>query len=436
MNPERKKVLIITYYWPPSGGIGVHRCLKFAKYLRDFGWEPIVYTAENAHYPYIDETNFAHIPENLTVLKHPIWEPYDLFKVASGRKRSSPMNNPVHVRDKRTWIDNLAIWIRGNFFIPDARMFWIKPSVKYLSKWLAANKVDAILSDGPPHTNTVIACRLSKKFGIPWLADFQDPWTQVDYYKLLKLTRWAHKRHVNMEQEVFRTAKKITIASPSWKEDLEAIGARNVDVIYWGYDEDEFSNLNLQPDTKFTITHAGLLGFDRLPDVLFKVLADMKNDIPDFANALRIQLPGMVDISVVESLKQNHLTENTWIPGAINRIEAIERTFTSQVLLLPLNKAENARGRIPGKLFEYLRSKRPILCLGPSDSDVSKILDLTNAGKSFEYSDYEGIRNFLENCYQAYLSGKNTTDTRNIEQFSVKNQTGKVAEFLNQISTQ
>ena len=176
----------------PSGGVGVHRCLKFAKYLRDFGWEPVVYTAENAHYPYFDDTNFVHIPEGITILKQPIWDSYNMFKLASGRKPSSAMNNPVHVRDKRTWVDNLAIWIRGNFFIPDARKFWIKPSVKYLSKWLKENHIDAILSDGPPHTNTVIACRLSKTFNIPWLADYQDP-EQVDYYKLLKLTRWAHK---------------------------------------------------------------------------------------------------------------------------------------------------------------------------------------------------------------------------------------------------
>ncbi|HON19008.1 MAG TPA: glycosyl transferase family 1 [Salinivirgaceae bacterium] len=436
MDNKRKKVLIITYYWPPSGGVGVHRCLKFAKYLRHFDWDPVVYTAENAHYPYFDETNFKHIPEGLTVLKHPIWEPYDLFKLASGRKRSNAMNNPVHVRDKRTWVDNLAIWIRGNFFIPDARMFWIRPSVKYLSEWLTKHPVDAILSDGPPHTNTVIACKLSKKFNIPWLADFQDPWTQVDYYQLLKLTPWAHRRHVKMEQEVFKTAKKITIASPSWKEDLEAIGAQNVDVIFWGYDEDEFSSTRQQLDSRFTITHAGMLGFDRLPDTLFKVLSDLKNQIEGFDKNLLIQLPGMVDISVIESLKKNNLMEQSWLPGTVSRTEAIQLTFNSQVLLLPLNKADNVKGRIPGKLFECLRAYRPILCLGPSDSDVAKIIASTGAGNTIDYDNYEGIRNFILERYQAYLQGTNYIPQSDIEQFSVKNQTGKIAAFLNQIVSQ
>lgn len=433
-SATQKKVLIITYYWPPSGGIGVHRCLKFAKYLRNFGWEPIVYTAKNAQYPYYDETNYEHIPEGITILKHPIREPYNMFKIASGRKISSAMNNPVHVRDKKTWIDNLAIWIRGNFFIPDARKLWIKPSIKYLSKWLSKNHVDAILSDGPPHTNTVIACKLAKKFNIPWLADFQDPWTQVDYYKLLKLTALAHSKHLRMEKETLTTAKKTTIASPTWKRDLEKIGAKNVDVIFWGYDEDEFKNAIQKLDTKFTITHAGMAGFDRLPDVLLQVLGDMKKENPQFGEHLEIQLPGMIDYSITKTIKENNIFENTWLPGTISRPEVINRTVNSQILLLLLNKAENADGRIPGKLFEYMRANRPILCLGPNTSDVKKIVDITGSGNSFEYDDYEKIRSFLDEKYKMFLKKSNFILQTDIQQYSVENQTKKIAEYLDSIT--
>ncbi|MDD2564263.1 MAG: glycosyl transferase family 1 [Salinivirgaceae bacterium] len=432
----KKRVLIITYYWPPSGGVGVHRCLKFAKYLRDFGWEPIIYTADNAQYPYFDETNFIHIPEGITILKQPIWEPYSMFKIASGRKASSSMNNPVHVRDKRSWVDNLAIWIRGNFFIPDARKFWIKPSVKYLSAWLKENPVDAILSDGPPHTNTEIACRLPRKFDIPWLADFQDPWTQVDYFKLLKLTPWAYRKHSNMEQMALKTAKKTTIASPTWKRDLESIGAHNVDVIFWGYDEQEFQKTEQKLDTKFSITHAGLLGFDRLPETLFKILGELKSENPQFAADLKIDFPGSVDYSIVEELKKNNLFENCWLPGNISRINAIERTFNSQILLLPLNKAENAQGRIPGKLFECMRAKRPILCLGPETSDVKTIIESTKTGMSFHYDDYDGIRKFITDKYNLFLNNENIVTPLELEQYSVRNQTAKIAEYLNSIIQQ
>ena len=429
-----KKVLIITYYWPPSGGIGVQRCLKFAKYLRDFGWEPVVYAPKSAQYLYFDETNIKDIPRNITILKQPIKEPFNIFKKLSGRKKDDA-SNPVYARGKKVkFIDSLAIWIRGNFFIPDARSLWIKPSVKYLTEYLNNNHIDAILTDGPPHTNTVIGCRLAEKLNIPWLADFQDPWTQVDYYKLLKLTKRADKKHRRLEQEVFKTAKKITIASPSWKKDIEKIGAKNVDVILWGYDEDDYRSFSKQTlDEKFTIVHTGLLGFDRKPDVLFEVLKDIKNEIPQFAEDLKINLAGMVDYSVLESLKQNGLEKNTNNFGTINRNEAIGLVMRAQLLLLPINKAENALGRIPAKLFEYLRSQRPILYLGPLNGDVANIINYTSSGKCFQYNDYENIKSFIKYRYKRFLESETDNSTFDISEYSVKKQTGKLANYLDEI---
>lgn len=432
---KTKKVLVITYYWPPSGGVGVHRCLKFVKYLRQFGWEPVVFIPENAHYPYYDDTNFKDIPDNLTIIKQPITEPFRMFKLLSGRNKNQVMTNPVHVRDKKVpVIDNLAIWIRGNFFIPDARSLWIKPSVNILSGYLKENPVDAILTDGPPHTNTMIGCYLSQKLHIPWLADFQDPWTQVDYYKLLMLTPWADRKHRRLEQLVFKTAKKITIASPTWKIDLESIGAQNVDVIFWGYDEDDFSASKPEPDSDFSLVHAGMLGYDRNPATLFKVLAQLKSDIDGFAGKLVIKLAGPVDFSVIEQIKQSGLLENTTLSGTIQRPAVIDMISKAHIQLLPLNIAENAKGRIPGKLFENIRVERPVLCLGPNGSDVSKIIREVNAGRSYEYDDFEGIKNFVIERYQLFLQHKNEYKLNDFSQYSVKNQTGKIAQYLNQIT--
>ncbi|PID88622.1 MAG: glycosyl transferase family 1, partial [Bacteroidia bacterium] len=362
---EKKKVLIVSYYWPPSGGVGVNRCLKFAKYLRDFGWEPIVYAPSNASYPYLDETNFKHVHSDMLVLKQPIREPFELFKKLSGRKKEDSAN-PVYVRDrKRSKIDEFAIWVRGNFFIPDARSLWIKPSVRYLKKWLKENPVDAILTDGPPHTNTVIGCRLSQALNIPWLADFQDPWTQVDYYQMLKIGRRANRKHHKLEQECFATAKKITIASPTWAKDLESIGANNVTPIFWGYDDDDFPTDFPEADNTFSIVHAGQLGYDRRPVAFLKLLGELKKSNPEFGKLLRLKFAGTVDYAIVEMIKDNGLEEN-YIPlGNIIRPNAIELTLKAQMLLLPLNIADNAKGRIPGKLFENLRASKPILVLGP-----------------------------------------------------------------------
>lgn len=429
-----KRVLIITYYWPPCGGIGVLRCLKFVKYLRDFGWEPVVYAPENAQYPYLDETNFKDIPDNITILKFPIREPFNIFKKVSGRDRDDP-GNPVYARDKKVkFIDNLAICIRGNFFIPDARSLWIKPSLKYLSEYLKENPVDAILTDGPPHTNTMIGCRIAEKFNIPWLADFQDPWTQVDYYKMLKIGKRADRKHRRMEQEVFRVAKKITIASPTWGKELEEIGAKNVDVLYYGYDKDDFSNIIQELDEEFTIFHAGLLGYDRKPDTLFKVLKDIKKEIKGFNKDLKLKFAGLVDYSVNDSIIQHNLEENYENLGIINRNQALEQTCNSQILLLPLNKAENVMGRIPGKLFEYLRSRRPVLCLGPKGSDVEGIINKTNSGNCYEYEDYHGIKEYITKRYFEFKETVINNTEGNIEEYYVRNLTGKVASYLNEIT--
>jgi len=426
-----KKVLIITYYWPPSGGIGVHRCLKFAKYLRNFGWEPVVYTARNAHYPYIDESNNKHIPEGITVIKRNILEPFSAYKKFTGKGKNDPMSNPVHVRDKKqTWKDRFAIWVRGNFFIPDARSLWIKPSVKFLTKYLQENPVDAILSDGPPHTNTMIACRLSQKTGIPWLGDFQDPWTQVDYYKLFPFTKWADRKHRRLEQEAFRTAKKTTIASPTWKNDLVSIGAHNVDVIYWGYDEDDFNGLvSNKSNNEFVISHAGLFGFDRKPDNLFKSLAELKKEISGFSERLRIKLAGMIDYSIMESIEQNGLSENLVNLGNLSRKDALQLTLDSDLLLLPLNKSENIMGRVPGKLFEQLRSGNPILVLGPNGSDVQNIVESTKTGLSFDYENYNSIKDFVFNIYSDGFKSMQS----DISEYSVKNQIKKLSDYLNNI---
>ncbi len=433
-----KKVLIISYYWPPAGGIGVHRCLKFTKYLRAFGWEPVVYAPENARYPYVDPENEKDIPEGVTIIKRPIREPFKAYKILSGkRKKDAVTGNPVHVRSNKTSIiDNIAIWIRGNFFIPDARSLWIKPSVKYLTGYLKENPVDANLSDGPPHTNTVIACRLSEKLGIPWLADFQDPWTQIDYHHLFKLTSWAEKKHRKLEQEAFRTARKITIASPTWKKDLESIGAKNVDVVFWGYDEDDFSEIK-PPDLqekKFIISHAGLLGYDRNPENLIKALSNLIQKEKGFKDDLSIILAGSVDFLIKELIERYGLKEKTEYLGQVSRKRVLKLNADSAILLLPLNKAANAKGRIPGKLFEYLRAEVPILALGPADSDVNEILDKTARGTSFKYDDLKGIENYIFEIYERYREGKKLLDNpAEISEYNVKNQTGKVAEYLDQI---
>lgn len=431
-----KKVLLISYYWPPAGGIALLRALKTAKYLRDFGWEPIVFTAADAHYPSIDPTSARDIPADLTVLKQKIWEPYHIYKFITGKQKDANVNNVFYVQeDADKWTHRLSVWIRSNFFIPDARALWIRPSVKFLTEYLKEHPVDAIWSTGPPHTNNRIATLLKKRFDVPWIADFQDPWTQVDYYQMLSLTKWGAAKHERMEQEVFEQADVCTIVSDTWKRDLQAIGAQQVEVLPLGYDVADFQHLKQEVKNEFTLTHLGMMGYDRNPRTLFAVLRDLKTEYPDFDQQLKIKLIGMVDPRVEEAIKANQLTENVALVGSVPRDEALREMLNSPILLLLLNQQDNAKGRIPGKLFEYLYSRRPILALGPTDSDVAQILTQTKGGVTCDYDDYERIKKEVVELYQLFLNQQLITSmATEIAAYDVRLVTQRVANLLDSLT--
>jgi hypothetical protein len=432
----KKRVLIITYYWPPSGGIGVLRCLKMAKYLRDFGWEPIIYTAKNAHYPSIDHSNDKDVPEGLEIIKKPIIEPYTFYKLLTGQKKDANVNNVFYTKEENLgFMHKLSVWIRSNFFIPDARYLWIKPSVKTLEKYINENQVDAMLTCGPPHSNTRIATLLSKKTGTPWLMDFQDPWTQVDYYALLNLTKWGDRKHRRQEQEAFKQANKTTIVSPSWKKELEEIGAKNVSVHYWGYDPADYTDLKSMKSSKFSLVHIGIMGYDRNPKVFFEVVKELCNENNEFKESIEIILVGQVDYSVKESYEKQGLEKYISNKGSVPRAEALRFISLSPVLLLLLNQQENALGRVPGKLFEYLAVRKSILCLGPENSDVANILRTSKSGATIEYDNHTKIKSSLLDLFHQWKSGElDKPINSNIEEYSHINLTRKIAGYLDEIT--
>lgn len=432
MEFEKKRVLVITYHWPPSGGITVLRCLKLVKYLREFGWEPIVFTAKNAYYPIIDISNEKDIPEGIEIHKIPIWEPINVFKRFSGRKKTEPLQNITSsTSSKRSWRDKLGIWIRGNFFIPDARCMWIKPSLIYLEKYVKNNTIDAIFTDGPPHTNTVIGLRLKQKYGIPWLADFQDPWTQVDYFEKLYIGENAIRKHKELEQQVFQNASKITIASDTWKTDLESIGAKNVDVFYYGYDEDDFKNYSKINSDRIIIFHGGLLGYDRNPKLLFKAIRNRINNDHDFSSKIEIRFAGEVDYTIKQEIENNGLSKITTYLGSIPRDQVLKELSKCTIALLPVNKAKNAKGRIPGKLFELIRAQKHILAFGKKDCDVFNIINKTQSGTCLTYDNWDEISEFV-NSIEIKMDKKQNLSK--IQEFNNYYLTQKIAKLLNEIT--
>ncbi len=386
-----KKVLIITYYWPPSGGGGVMRWLKMSKFLPELGWQPIIYTPENPDPSVIDESLLREIHPEIIELKTPIWEPYNFYRKITGKKTGEKFKSGyISEAAEGNWKSKLSVFIRGNFLIPDPRKFWIKPSIRFLSKFLKENSVDLIISTGPPHSMHIIALGLKKKFDIPWIADFRDPWTDIDFYHKLKLTTWADKKHKNLEKKVLSAADHVVTVSPGCAADIQKIAHRKIEVINNGFDPTDYDFKLPELDEKFTISHFGAFNKDRNPISLWKVLGELASANPDFKKLLQINLIGQTDQSVISDIEKNNLKNNLVITDHLPHRQGLIELSKSQVLLLPLNDAPNVKGILPGKMYEYMALRRPILALGPTDADYAEILRDTKAGVSLEFNDDAG----------------------------------------------
>jgi hypothetical protein len=430
-----KKVLIISYYWFPSGGAGVQRWLKFTKYLRDFGWEPIIYTPENGEYPSIDMSFEKDIPEGLLVLKTPIWEPYNIYRKLTNKKKNQPINAAfISENKKQGWIEKLSIWIRGNFLIPDPRRFWIKSSVKYLTKYLKENPVDAIISTGPPHSMHLIGLGLKKNIpNVPWVADFRDPWTNIDFYKELNLTLLADKLHQRLEKKVINTSDCLVTVSEGWKTDFEKMKPKRIQVISNGYDESDVQQTEVPLDEKFTISHIGTLNAARNPQTVWKVLSEICVENDEFKADLCIQLVGKIDFSVLESIRECGLQENLIKIDYLSHSEAIAKQQSTQLLLLLINQSPNANGILTGKFYEYLASKRPILAIGPIDGDAALVLKETGAGVIVGFSDDITTKKAILEYYSRFKTKTLLLQTESVERFSRRSLTGKLATLLNSL---
>ena len=293
-----KKVLIITYYWPPAGGPGVQRWVKFVKYLRDFGIEPIIYTPENPTYPILDPHIAADIPEDLTLLKTKIFEPYALASLFS-KEKTQKISAGIIPTKKPSLLDKLLLWIRGNLFIPDARVLWVRPSVKYLSEYLTEHPIDTIITTAPPHSLHLIGLRLKEKFpSLRWIADFRDPWTTIGYHSQLRLTKRSARKHLVMERTVLQTADTLIVTSPSTQREFQAKTSRPIEVITNGYDDD-FPTQTPSLSPYFLLSHIGSLLSERNPEPLWQVLSEMTKEQPDFRRDLRLCLAGKVSDEVL-----------------------------------------------------------------------------------------------------------------------------------------
>ena len=448
-----KKVLIVTYYWPPAGGPGVQRWLKFAKYLPEFGWEPVIYTPKNPSYPLVDETLIKKVPADLKIVKTDIWEPYQIAEKFSKNNKKFK-GGQFDVGKNQSFVSKLSIFIRGNFFIPDARKFWVKPSIQFLKKYLTENQIDTIVTTGPPHSLHLIGLGLKKELpNLKWIADFRDPWTEISYYKHLKLTSGSDRKHRELEKSVFENADLTLATSYTDAENFRKNGA-NAFCVTNGFDlssgvgERESvrvgaceslgreNNETLQtsnPKTlkpKFTLSYVGVLEQLRNPENLWKALKTLCEKHQDFAKDFEMKFVGRVDDKILQDIENSVLKNNIQNLGYLAHDASVREMESSDLLLITNFPNESSKGIIPGKLFEYLATGKKIISFGPKDADVETILEKTNAGKHFDYSDHMEIEDFILSLYEDWKNGKSIQNQANINEFSRRELTKQLAELL------
>ncbi|MGB5498520.1 MAG: glycosyltransferase family 4 protein [Maribacter sp.] len=422
-----KKALIITYYWPPAGGPGVQRWLKFVKYLPDFDITPVVYIPENPNYPIIDESFVNGIPKEVILYKLPIKEPYKWARLFS-KKQAKRISSGIIQTKNQSFLEKIMLWVRGNCYIPDARKNWVKPSVKFLTGIIEKEEIDTIITTGPPHSVHLIGLHLKQKEKLKWLADFRDPWTSIGYHKELKLSAKSKRKHKALEHLVLNTADHIVVTSQTTKEEFKRISKKPISVITNGYDVDYKGDM--AKTDEFTLSHIGSLLSGRNPTVLWDVLGELLEENEAFRQHFKLRLAGVVSEDVLQRIYDSGLEDYTILLGYVSHDRAMVLQQESQVLLLVEIDAPETRGILPGKLYEYMAAKRPILAIGPKNWDAIQIISDTGAGATFDYDSKTDLKNVILNWFASYQKENLKIDSKGVEKYSRRELTRELSKLI------
>ena len=427
-----KRVLFITYYFPPSGGSGVQRPVKFVKYLPRFGWQPTVLTVlpESAAYVDHDTEMVSDIPDSVDVIRTKSWDPYNLYSKFRGSSRDESIVMHMAPEQSGGWRDRLSMWVRANVFVPDARVGWVPFVVREARRLHRAEPFDAVVTTSPPHSVHLAGRRISNAEGIPWLADFRDPWTNVFYRDRLPTTGPIDKLEKRLERKIVQRADAVVTVSDSDRAFYEKLRGKPVSMIPNGFDPDDMPDARERTEGEFIISHVGVMNETRNPDVLWDVLSTM-TDTP----GVRLELTGRLDADVRQSI--DGLSTTVDLEDNVAHTRALERMLHANLLLFVVNRGSGSESMIPAKVYEYLAAGIRILGIGPVHGDATRLIEKTGSGRVFAYDDQEGIRSFLEEEIAAWRRGEHRSgcDPDVAARYSRLELTAQLASELSSIAT-
>lgn len=434
---DMPRVLLVTYYFPPSGGSGVQRMLKFTRYLRRHGWEPVVLTVEDGAYPEYDPTLMNDVPEGVEVRRTNSWNPFQWYARLMGKDSKNAVVVGSLGKEESGFRERLARWVRGNIFVPDARVGWLPYAVRGGQKLLDDLSIQAIVSSGPPHSTHLVARTLSRRSGVPWIADFRDPWTDMDYYNNLPMTRWAHRLNTHLEQSVLDEAAHLTTVSNSWCQLFGRKTTTPITLIRNGFDTADFDGISpVETKGTFMISHVGTMYTTRNPEMLWQVLGQLKSngELP----RLRLRFIGRVEPQVRETLQRYRLEKVTEYVSYVPHDKALAYMQGSTLLLLTINESSGPEfeGYIPGKFYEYLASRRPILAVGSQRVEVTNLLRETQSGQMVDYGDQETLKKLIRTYYARWEAGQplEVDAQKDLTPYTREHQTGQLAKLLREVA--
>lgn len=400
-----KNLLIVAYYFPPSGGPGVQRVLKHVKYLPEFGWNPIVLTVSNGQFPAIDESLMKQIPDNIKVYRSPLYEPYDLYRFFTGKKKGTAVDVNVIKKEgqKVSFKEKIAEFIRATFFIPDARMSWLFTSKKIVDEIIESHNIEAVYSSSPPYTCSLIARRVKRKFGLPWIAGFRDPWTGF----ISSPKRWLLPRAIDKNME-FTTFSESDAVECAWEGIIkDALGKypqldkSKFHHVANGFDSNDFPNVDFKGNDKFTITYTGSMYGRRNPAAVFKAVEELIIEGKISKNDFKFKFIGRFGNEIHDMFDSASFRESIEIIGYMPHGESIKQLMLSDILLLIVDESKESEEIVPGKVYEYIGVMKPVMANAPESSAIAKLIDETQTGK---YAHQENIAKIKEIFLEYFAS--------------------------------
>jgi hypothetical protein len=433
---DKKKILIITYYWPPSSGSGVQRWMYFTYYLKKYGFNPLVLTVKEnqASYRNVDESFLDNVSDIDTYRTSTI-EPLKLYSLITSRSLKKGIPQGVVGENSKGLLHKLFSYIRGTYFIPDSRIGWNLFAYKKAKKIIKQNKIDLVITTGPPHSTHLIGLKLKNKFNIKWISDFRDPWSDLYYNKDLIRSKRAIQKDIRLEKLVLDKSDLVLTVGENLKELLVSKSPSikyKAHHIYNGFDKVLNDSIKTKKPNHFEITFVGTLTENQPYKSLIKTLKALVQNNHEINISLR--LAGNIQNKILDEIRKELHGINIIITGFVDHKTAIQLMKNANLLVNILAEMEHSRILVSGKQMEYIATGNPILCFGDTEGESAKLLSETGNSITVPKDNIEAGVNFISKNYDIWKNGGSTQKTDDISYINSKSRESTAKQLIKLIN--